>query len=262
MKTFKSARLPSIQTALRFLAPAMALCSSAAFALTVGVPLQQPTATFSQSFAGDFSVARAINGTTADDRGWAIAAGTGTAIPAQTAAFETVNNVGFAGGSILTFTLTQNHTNLGHLLGRFRLSVTTDDRSLFCDGLASGGDVTASWTVLSPNSVTALNTTNFTILGDQSILAGGTTPDTDVYTVSAQTFLTGITGLRLEALEDPSLPFNGPGRWPGNGNFVLSEFEVGIGPIPEPAAGTLIVLAGLSWAALRRGRVTRPYGRV
>jgi hypothetical protein len=178
----------------------------------------------------------------------------GSSIPAQTAAFETVSDLGLAGGSVLTFTLTQTHSNPGHVLGRFRLSVTTDNRSLFCDGLATGGDVTANWTVLSPGSVSALNTSTFSILGDKSILAGGTTPGTDVYTITAQTALTGITGIRLEALEDPSLPFNGPGRWPGNGNFVLSEFEVGVAPIPEPAAGATTAVGLLSLAALRCGR--------
>jgi hypothetical protein len=55
----------------------------------------------------------------------------------------------------------------------------------------------------------------------------------------------------LEAIQDPSLPFNGPGRWPGNGNFVLSEFEMSIAPIPEPAAGTM-ALAGLACLIFRR----------
>src|SRR5262249_22465341 len=38
----------------------------------VPVALQQPTATFSQSEYGDFSVARAIDGTSSDNLGWAI----------------------------------------------------------------------------------------------------------------------------------------------------------------------------------------------
>ena len=259
MKNSQHSKHPSINVVRGLIVSAAALCSSVALAATVplqaGVPLQNATATFSQTLDGDYSVARAINGTTADDLGWAISPTPFTTeIPAQTAAFETISDVGFAGGSLLTFTLTQTVSNPGHLLGRFRLSVTTDDRSQFCDGLPTGGDVTANWVVLNPSSVTALNTTMFTVLSDQSILAGGSTPDTDVYTVTAPTTLTGITGIRLEALEDPSLPYGGPGRWPGNGNFVLSEFEVSIAPIPEPTTSAILAFGGLAWLARRRAR--------
>lgn len=222
-------------------------------ALAASVPLQQATATFSQALSGDFSVARAINGTVADDLGWAISPiSGGTVIPAQTAAFETVSDIGFAGGSVLTFTFTQTHSNPGHTLGRFRLSITTDNRSLFADGLTSGGDVTANWAVLDPGTFTSANGTTFTKLGDSSLLAGGATPAVDVYTITAATALTGITGVRLEALEDPSLPYGGPGRWPGNGNFVLSEFIVGITAIPEPTTGAILAVGSLTLLALRR----------
>ena len=192
------------------------------------VGLQQATATFSQSEGGDFSVGTTINGTAADGLGWAIYPQMGTA---QTAAYQTTSNIGYADGSLLTFTLDQSYTAPGqHLLGRFRISVTTDDRSTFCDGLPTGGNVTANWTVLDPIVIKSVNGTTLTELSDHSILASGALPDTDVYTVKAQTTLTGITGIRLEALTDPSLPNNGPGRQPLNGNFVLSEFSVAVEP--------------------------------
>lgn len=60
---------------------------------------------------------------------------------------------------------------------------------------------------------------------DGSILATGKNPSPDIYTVTVNTDLMGITGFRLEVLTDPSLPAKGPGRAP-NGNFVLSEFKV------------------------------------
>jgi hypothetical protein len=189
------------------------------------VALQQATATFSQTLAGDFSIGKTINGTTADGLGWAIYPNTGAT---QIGAYETTSDIGYANGSLLTFTLDQSYMGWGeHLLGRFRISVTTDDRSTFCDGLPTGGDVTANWTVLDPISFTADGGT-LTKLSDHSILAGGTLNDTDFYTVKAKTTLTGITGIRLEALTDSSLPYNGPGRQPLNGNFTLSEFTVGI----------------------------------
>ena len=65
-----------------------------------------------------------------------------------------------------------------------------------------------------------------TRLPDGSVLAGGLNPVVDTYTVEAMTGLSGITGLRLEALPDPSLPRHGPGRDPGSGNFHLDAIRL------------------------------------
>lgn len=81
------------------------------------------------------------------------------------------------------------------------------------------------WTVLKPESLTSLNGTTFTVNEDGSVLAGGPNPATDTYTLNFSNVMDGITGIRLEALPDKSLPAQGPGR-AGNGNFVLSEFSV------------------------------------
>jgi mono/diheme cytochrome c family protein len=59
---------------------------------------------------------------------------------------------------------------------------------------------------------------------DGSILASGTNPDTDWFTFSAKTELKNITAIRIEALIDPSLPKNGPGRG-ASGNFILTDFK-------------------------------------
>jgi hypothetical protein len=54
--------------------------------------------------------------------------------------------------------------------------------------------------------------------------------------VTFMTPVVGLTGIRLEALEDPSLPGgNGPGLFPRNGNFVLSELVL-VTAVPEPSA--------------------------
>jgi hypothetical protein len=82
-----------------------------------------------------------------------------------------------------------------------------------------------SWTVLEPAVATATGGTILTKQPDSSLLASGSNPTTDTYVITASTKLTGITGVRLEVLPDPSLPAKGPGRAP-NGNFVLSEFRV------------------------------------
>ena len=49
--------------------------------------------------------------------------------------------------------------------------------------------------------------------------------------VSFDDTLRGLTGIRLEALETPGLPTNGPGA-SSSGNFSVSECRVAVGPIP------------------------------
>ncbi len=214
--------------------------------------LQNATATFSQS---GYDVGQAIDGTTADDRGWAILPGEGSA---QTAVFETQSDIGFAGGSALTFTFESLYLiPPGHNLGRFRLSITTDDRSTFADGLATGGDVTANWITLDPATFFSVNGQTLAKQGDNSLLASGLNPATDTLTVTAPTSLTGITGLRLEMIPDASLPAGGSGRF-GNGNFVLSELTVSITAVPEPEFIAGLSAAGLlGWALLARRRSNR-----
>ena len=82
------------------------------------VPLQEATATFAQTIGtlSAFGVEKAIDGLIGDS-GW----GLYPDIQAHTAVFETRTDVGFPGGSLLTFTLHQTHGNPGHNLGRFRL---------------------------------------------------------------------------------------------------------------------------------------------
>ncbi len=62
-------------------------------------------------------------------------------------------------------------------------------------------------------------------LADGSIKAGGPSPETDVYTITARTDLKGITAFRLETIPDAALPAGGSGR-AADGNFVLSRFSV------------------------------------
>lgn len=58
---------------------------------------------------------------------------------------------------------------------------------------------------------------------DLSIKPAGTLAK-DIHTLTFNTDLKGITGVRIEALADDALPAKGPGRAP-NGNFVLSELS-------------------------------------
>jgi hypothetical protein len=99
-----------------------------------------------------------------------------------------------------------------------RLELTLADR--FPDH-----DTERTWTVLTPVKVSAESAGSLAIQSDGSILASGEVPLTDRYEVEVEGNFSGVTSFRLEALIDPSLPRNGPGRAP-NGNFVLNEFSV------------------------------------
>ena len=113
----------------------------------------------------------------------------------------------------------------------------------------------ANWTILHPLAADATNGTVLTILGDDSILAGGPNPGTSLYTVTAFASTGAITGFRLETLADPSLPEGGPGRREVNGNFVLTELSVdavsAVSSVPEPASLIAIVLGFGFLSALR-----------
>ena len=90
------------------------------------------------------------------------------------------------------------------------------------------------WTVLTPASAVSTGGATLTKQADDSILATGNNPSPDTYTITADTKLTNITGIRLEAMADPQLPSHGPGR-AYNGNFALSEFTVTAAPVGKPA---------------------------
>ena len=68
-----------------------------------------------------------------------------------------------------------------------------------------------------------------TIQADGSILVSGASPSTNVYTITVVTPLMDLTGFRLEAMEDTSLPSDGPGR-SANGDAVLTDFSVQAAP--------------------------------
>ena len=202
------------------------------------VTFQNPAAILSQ---GGFPVSALIDGNVTPSVG-----GTGWAnsgLGDNTAVLETTLNI--TGPNHLTFEIVSGGFGV-HTLGRFRLSVTSDDRTTFADGLANGGDVIANWTVLDITGAKSSNAgTILTELGDGSILASGGVAEVETYTLNA--FFAGtITGVRLEAIEDASFPFSGPGR-ASNGNFVVLELRMSAIEIPEPASASLLLLgaAGL-----------------
>jgi len=70
------------------------------------------------------------------------------------------------------------------------------------------------------------------MLPDGSVLISGANPEKDTYTITLADD-TPAEAIRLEALPDPSLGGNGPGRTP-HGNFVLSQISPLGGPEHNP----------------------------
>ena len=200
------------------------------FGGSASLPLANAWASFSQ---GGWSVAGLIDGTPAT--GWAINGG----IADQTATVQTIPGQE-PGTGLLTFKLRHDAYQGEHRLGKFRISVTTDPRGSF-----------ANWTQLAPVAVGSGLGSIMQINPDNTIVAYGPNPDYEYYVVTATNPLTGVTGFRLEVLTDPlgnvatnsggyGWQTTGPGRSPGSGNFVVSEFQVFAGGVP-PTFSTLYV---------------------
>jgi hypothetical protein len=83
---------------------------------------------------------------------------------------------------------------------------------------------TTPWSVLKPEKATSANGATLKVEKDDVVVSEGKLPDTDTYTLEVATGAQRITGIRLEALDDPA-PKKGPGR-AGDGNFVLTKFSV------------------------------------
>ena len=89
-------------------------------------------------------------------------------------------------------------------------------------------EASSQWTVLTPTSLSATGGVDLTASPDASVIAAGANPGETIYTIEAAAALPRVTGIRLEALPDPSLPKGGPGRDP-YGNFQLNGFDVDAG---------------------------------
>jgi hypothetical protein len=266
------------------------------------VPFARAQATFSQ---GGYDVAGAIDENATS--GWAIYPEAGRP---QTGTFFTAAPIaGHEGGTRLTFTLDQTYGSR-HLLGKFRLSVSTDpkaadapavpaavfaiarlaaqertpqqraeladyyrsidpiaaahrarlealratagahaeiarleaalatqtpqldaEQAQWEQAIAAGG----AWTVLDAAELRSSGGATLEKESDGSVFVFGAPVPSDTYTVVAPTPLKNVTGVRIEALADPRLPGNGPGRSP-DGNFILSGVRVAVAPAADPAA--------------------------
>ena len=97
------------------------------------------------------------------------------------------------------------------------------------------------WLVIEPKATKTSNGSVLTKELDGSIIVTGRNTN-GVVTITAETDLTGISGIRLEVLTDSRLPKKGPGR-ASDGNFVLNELELSAAPKADPKQVKPIKLA-------------------
>ena len=91
---------------------------------------------------------------------------------------------------------------------------------------------TTAWKLLDASKVSATGGIKLVKQKDKSIFAQGPKRRTE-YRIEADTDLTSLRAIRLEAMTDKRLPKNGPGR-ARDGNFVVTEFEVFAAPKSDP----------------------------
>jgi hypothetical protein len=101
-----------------------------------------------------------------------------------------------------------------------------------------------TWTVLDVADFKSAAGATIKKLDDKSVLVEGNLAQ-DVYTVTLNTDMKNVTGLRLEALPDDSLGAKGPGR-AMNGNFVLHELTLSAAPKSDASKVAKIELGNAS----------------
>jgi len=95
----------------------------------------------------------------------------------------------------------------------------------FADAEAALDPAGFRWIVAVPQQSKSSGGATINAQDDGSLLLSGKNPDHETVTVTLASDLSGITGLRIEALAHPSLKKGGPGR-ADNGNFCLSDLTV------------------------------------
>jgi hypothetical protein len=116
------------------------------------------------------------------------------------------------------------------------------------------------WTALHPEKVHADRGTKLDVREDGIIEnKKDDASASDTFFIAAKLPAGTITGIRLDALADDSLPKKGPGR-AANGNFVLSEFAVKLddNPLKIASATATYEQKGLPVAQAIDGKTTEP----
>ncbi len=140
-----------------------------------------------------------------------------------------------------------------------RIKVANDDLQTAMQNLGERVDQltadfakrTVQWFPLRPSVATSTNQATLKSLPDRSILVSGN-KDKAIYRLQFRTSLRNITGFRIEALTDPSLPSNGPGL-PANGNFVVTELEIKVASQADAKKTTDVKIASAKADFLQSG---------
>jgi hypothetical protein len=93
--------------------------------------------------------------------------------------------------------------------------------------------IAPAWILPTIHNVRSTGEATLTKQPDGSVLVSGKNPPIEDLVFVLHTDLKNITGIRLEALTDPSLVKNGPGR-AANGNFALTDFRIVASPNKKP----------------------------
>lgn len=109
-----------------------------------------------------------------------------------------------------------------------------------------------AWQPVHPARVTTASGESPRLLEDGSALFAAPGPERETTTLVLETPVPEISRLRLEALTDPSLPRQGPGRV-AHGNFVLNEVRITAEPLDGSAPPTPIPIASATASAEQPG---------
>ncbi len=198
--------------------------------------LEEPAATLSRK---DFEVSKALDGD--PETGWGLSRTYGH----HWSVFRLEEPRRLAPAEDLVVTLKQLAGG-GKNLSRFRISPGREHRTHYHPDLSEpeqrsrhlAGKYEAwkqearrlvrTWSVRRPLNPVSEKSATLTVLGDESVLAGGDRPNSDTYSFEIEPGLPAVTGLRIEFLGHESLPGGGPGRGTASeeGNFMLSEIAV------------------------------------
>jgi hypothetical protein len=135
----------------------------------------------------------------------------------------------------------KEHAPLAASLATFEKEELARRFEAWADGKPWEQTTYAAWTILDLAETKSRGGATFQPREDGSVLATAANPNNDKWTFTAKTTLSGITAVRLEALADPSLKKNGPGRG-DNGNFALSDFRVTAKPADGKSAPVAVKL--------------------